>query len=214
MRKAFQEVLNLIPLILHQSLVKGLLISSSQILLAEKMTIRLHANKQNVFCIANCIAKMQKMSGKNKQINIRISQEIYDALEFEAKKRGTTITNLCCQGVNFLIANLHSKQINEALKKTYSNEVSKTLQGIQGSPSLSLSFEMSKLKELENRVSNIERALVRLFGVISDQSQSILINKDQEQSSHRDSENSKEASKTDENSPDFVEQNTDTTDEP
>ncbi len=156
---------------------------------------------------------MQKTSKKNKQINIRTSQEVYDALEFEAKKRGITITDLCCQGVDFLIANLHSKQINEALKKGYGNEVSETLQGIQDSLSLSLDFEMSKLQELENRVSNIERALVRVFGVISDQSQSILSNDNQEQSSDGDSENSKETSKTDENSPDSVEQNPDITDE-
>lgn len=109
------------------------------------------------------------MPNKTKQINIRVSNEVYDTLTSEAKKQKITLTKLCCQGINFLIANLYSAEINNSLKKTCTSQ--SITSSLENSTSVipSLDFEMSQLQEMENRISNVERALVQLLGTNFDQ---------------------------------------------
>lgn len=138
------------------------------------------------------------MPNKTKQINIRVSEEVFNALKSEANKQKITLTKLCCQGINLLIATLYSAEINNSLKKTCASQL--VTSSLENSTSVisSLDFEMSQLQELENRISNVERALVRLFGAIPNQINDLAISSESKSRSTKDSKTYEETTEPEE----------------
>lgn len=128
-------------------------------------------------------SKLSDMSNKTKQINIRVSEKVYDALRFEADKQKITLTRLCCQGINLLITSLYSAEVDKSPKNILADQlITLSLENSTSSIPL-LDFKMAKLQELENRISNVERALIQLLGSIPSQINSLAISSELNSSS-------------------------------
>lgn len=123
------------------------------------------------------------MFDKTKQINIRISEKVYDALKSEADKQKVTLTKLCCQGINLLITSLYSVEVDKSPKNALTDQLI-TLPLENSTSSIPpLDFKMAKLQELENRISNVERALIQLLESIPSQINSLAISSELNSSS-------------------------------